>query len=309
MKLSTKSPRVIAAMLTPCSQPGQPDLDILGPWSAKLVAGGCDGLFICSSTGELPMLGRAQRRAMIATVKNAVDGRAVVYAGISAMGVADVIACANEAAEAGADVGVAMVPFFLKLAPSEMEAYFVEIADASPIPVALYHHVRMPSEINVATVARVAEHPNIVAMKDSSRDVERIPGLSSAGSGRWNIYQGSESLILESLKRGATGCVSALANAAPDWHRDLADAWDRGDHAAAEEAQRKIAALSEMFSFAALGHCFDRFAHSIRRAAHRRGLLDAKHGMIKGVEPDPEFDRQLDAHFDHIGLDRVDFSS
>jgi 4-hydroxy-tetrahydrodipicolinate synthase len=296
-------------MLTPCSQPGQPDLDVLGPWSARLVAGGCDGLFICSSTGELPLLGRAQRRAMIATVKNAVGHRAAVYAGISAMGVADAIECANDAAEAGADVGVAMVPFFLKLAPSEMEAFFVEIADASPIPVALYHHVRMPSEIDVATAARLAEHPNIVAMKDSSRDVERIPGLSSAGSGRWDVYQGSESLILESLERGATGSVSALANAAPDWHRDLADAWERSDHAAAEVAQQKIAALSEMFSFAALGHCFDRFAHSVRRAAHRRGLLDAKHGMIKGVEPDPEFDRQLDTHFDRIGLDRMDSGS
>lgn len=302
MTTSFNAARVIAAMLTPCSQPGTPDLEELGRFSRTLSDKGCDGLFVCSSTGELPLLGRADRRAMIAAVKQAVGGRAAVYAGISAMGLADAIACAHEAAEAGADVGVAMVPFFCKLAPREVEAYFVDLADASPIPLALYHHVRMPSEIAVETAARLADHPNLVAMKDTARDVARIAALSNAGTGQWNVYQGSESLILESLKLGATGCVSALANAAPDWHRELADAWDRGDVAAADAAQQKIVALGKMFSFDAIGCSFDNFAHSVRSAARRRGLFGAKHGMIKGAEVDPAFDRALDAHFEAIAL-------
>ncbi|MBX7256034.1 MAG: dihydrodipicolinate synthase family protein [Candidatus Hydrogenedentes bacterium] len=302
MTTSFNTPRVIAAMLTPCSQPGQPDLDELGRFAQALVEKGCDGLFICSSTGELPLLGRADRRAMISTVKQAVGNRAAVYAGISAMGVADVIACAREAAESGADVGVAMVPFFCKLAPREVEAYFTEIADASPIPVALYHHVRMPSEIDLETVASLRKHPNIVAIKDTARDVTRIGTLAKAGADGWDVYQGSESIILDSLECGATGCVSALANVAPDWHRELVESWLRGDCAAAEAAQKKINALGEMFSFEAVGRSFDNFAHSIRRAATRRGFLSAKHGMITGGEACPEFERQLDKHFERIGL-------
>ncbi len=300
MTAPQKKPRVIAAMLTPCSRPGEPDLAALADWAARLVAGGCDGLFVASSTGELPMLGRAHRRAMAAALKEAVGGTATVYAGVSATGAAEVLERARDAAEAGADVAVAMAPFFLKLTQNELAAYLLELADACPLPLAVYHHLRMPAEIGLATAERLAAHANVVAIKDSARDVDRIAALSSMSD--WQVYQGSEYFILESLELGATGCVSALAGAVPEWHRDLVAAWERGDRVAAEAAQQRINALAEMYACAALERGFTYFAHGVRRAALHRGLLEAEHGMIKGFEPDAVFDRQLNALFARIGL-------
>lgn len=304
---STNPPRVIAAMLTPCTQPGEPDLGELAAWAQRLVAGGCDGLFVGSSTGELPMLGREHRRSMVTAVTEAAGGTATVYAGISATGVPEALEHAHDAAAAGADVAVVMAPFFLKLAPAELQTYFLEIADGCPVPLALYHHLRMPTGIGLDTARRLAAHQNVVAIKDSARDVDRIGALASMTG--WRVYQGSEYFVLESLELGATGCVSALAGAVPEWHRDLVDAWERGDRQGAEAAQARLNELAAMYTFDALGRGFTSFAHAVRRAAQCRGMLDAPHGMTKGFEPDPEFDRQLDALFARIGLGESDIGT
>lgn len=299
----TRSARVIVAMLTPCSKVGVPCPERLGRLASTLTARGCDGLFVVSSTGEMPLLGRAQRRELIAATKAAAGGTATIYAGVSGTGIAETVAFAEDAADAGADVAVAMAPFFLKLNQPELLAYFRQLADASPLPLALYHHLRMPSTLETATVRRLAEHPKIGAIKDTSGDAQRVVALADRdGGGRLAVYQGSEFLLFESLGLGARGFVTALANVAPEWHRDLIDAWDQGKQEEAQAAQEKITRLGQMFYFDAVGRSFTHFAYALRRAAQVRGWLDGTHGMVPGFVPDAEYDRQLDAHFAESGL-------
>lgn len=303
------APRVVAAMVTPCQQAGFIDPPAAGVLARALTDAGCDGLFVASSTGEMPLLSVDHRVELVAAVRRAVGEDTLLYAGVSGLGVSDTLAITRRLADAGADVAVAMVPFFLKLSDAELLAYFRDLADESPLPLALYHHLRMPSQISLDTLQGLADHPNFLAIKDTSRDLERCRGMCNlARRGdethwrRFEVYQGSEAILHDSLAIGATGCVTALAGAVPEWHRELIDAWQRGDEATCRAAQQQITQLAQIFNLDAVGASFGHFAYALRRAVARRGWIDHSEGMVTGFEPTPAFDRQLDNLFDRCGL-------
>src|SRR5690606_7499791 len=112
--------------------------------------------FVAASTGELVLLDEDQRRTITSAAREGVASRSLVYAGVSGHGLKQTLRYARNAAADGADVAVAMAPFFLRFSQPETLAYLRAIADASPIPVALYHHPRMPTPLDVDTVARAA---------------------------------------------------------------------------------------------------------------------------------------------------------
>jgi len=156
---------VIPAMITPCRAPGVPDRAGMTNLARILVGEGCHGLFVLGSTGELPFLDEDQRCEMVIAAREGAGEKAKIYAGISGTGIKQVIGYANNAARDGADVAIAMAPFFLKLDQAGLYEYITEIADKSSIPIGIYNHLRMPSVFDIETILRLAQHPNIVAMK------------------------------------------------------------------------------------------------------------------------------------------------
>lgn len=294
---------VVAAMLTPCRAPGTVDPQGTTRLARVLVEQGCHGLFVLGSTGELPLLDEDDRAALLVAAREGAGPNARLYAGVSGTGVCQTIRYARLAAEAGADVAMIMAPFFLKFDQVELEAYVRAIADASPIPVGIYHHLRMPSVFEPATVARLAGHPNLVTMKDTSADLDRMRKLirGTAGQGL-ALFQGSEPLILPSLEAGAHGCVSALANVAPRWHRELLDAWSRGDREAAKQAQQRITHLAGLFRLEPVGRSFAHFAYVLRYAAQAQGWIESICGMTPGFKPDPAFTHAVREHLKAVGL-------
>jgi 4-hydroxy-tetrahydrodipicolinate synthase len=161
----------------------------------------------------------------------------------------------------------------------------------------------MTTPISVETVAQVAEHSNIVAIKDTSPTLERAESLISATAGsKISIMQGNESLVLSSLERGAHGMVTALAGIAPEWHARLWNAARQRDAAVANEFNDRIVELWQMFRFEEVGRSIAAFTCSIKLALQRRGWLDRVDGMLPGFTPDEAFTRLIHEHLDRVGL-------
>ena len=167
----------------------------------------------------------------------------------------------------------------------------------------MYHHVAMRTPIDVETVAKLAEHPNVVAFKDTSERMDRMGQLIAAtGHTQITLLQGSEPIILSTLQAGGHGCVSALAGIAPEWHRDLIEAFGNHDTEQAELAQSRISALWKMFEFPQMKRSFSYFARSLAVATKYRGWCESADTVVPGFEPDAEFDAAIEKHIRGCGL-------
>lgn len=288
------TPHLIAALVTPFTTDHRVDRASLTALVRHLQQGGVEEFFAVGSTGEAPLLDDDERLAIIETVRAAAP-RGVVYAGISGAGPRAAIRLARAARAAGANFGVLMSPNFIALDQAQLGAYCETVADASELPLALYHHLRMPTPFTVPTVARLAAHPNIIALKDTSGgDHNRCAEILAATAGQsFEFYQGVEKLVLPTLVAGGHGCVVAQGCIAPQLFRGLFDAWHRGDRAGAEVAQGKITALWEIFSRPEVRQSFCHFLYTLKLPLHQRGVLATTTCATPGVQLAPEFERMV----------------
>ncbi len=287
-------PHLIAALVTPFTTDHCVDRASLTALVRYLQQGGVEEFFAVGSTGEAPLLDDDERLAIIETVRAAAP-RGVVYAGISGAGPRAAIRLARAARAAGANFGVLMSPNFIALDQAQLGAYCETVADASELPLALYHHLRMPTPFTVPTVARLAAHPNIIALKDTSGgDHNRCAEILAATAGQsFEFYQGVEKLVLPTLVAGGHGCVVAQGCIAPRLFRGLFDAWHRSDRAGAEIAQGKITALWEIFSRPEVRQSFCHFLYTLKLPLHQGGVLATTTCATAGVQLAPEFERMV----------------
>lgn len=299
---SPSPPRLIAALVTPFTTGGDLDRPSLHRLVAHLRSAGIDEFFAVGSTGEAPLLDERDRLAVIETVRAAAPG-GIVYAGITGLGHRHAIRNAGDAARAGADIGVLMTPFFVALDQEQLVAYVRAVADASPVPLALYHHLRMTTPIAVPTAARLAEHPNIIALKDTSGgDHNRCSEVLAATAGRnFLFFQGVEKLVLPTLAAGGHGCVVAQACIAPQLFRALFTAWQSGQRRRAEELQLQINALWEIFGRPGVKQSFAHFLHTLKLPLQQRGVIATTAGAVPGVCFTAEFEQMItDFMHDHL---------
>lgn len=275
--------------------------------AAHLSQSGCDGLFVASSTGEAIFLDEQDRRILTVAAREGVTEGTTIYVGVSALGIRQTVRYAKNAAADGADVAVVMAPFFLKVSQRELKAYLRTIADEVPIPVALYHHPRIPTPVEIETVVELAAHPNVVAIKDTSGTVERATTLLRATAGmKISVLQGSEGVLNESLAAGAHGAVAALACMAPEWFAGLYATHRKKDLEMANEFASRIRRLCGVFEFPEMGESIAAFAHAIKLGARKRGWLERVEGMLTGYKPATDFEKRVVNHFDGVGLPRLE---
>lgn len=236
--------RVLCAMITPFTPSGALDLDGAQRLAAHLVAHGCDGLVLSGTTGESPTTTDAEKSALISAVRRAVGTRATIVAGVGTADTAHTAELARAAEKAGADGLLVSAPYYSLPPQDAVEAHFLRIADATDLPLALYD---IPSRTGVRiapeSLLRLAEHPRIVAVKDCSQDFlaaqKLIPRTGLA------YYAGCDELNLALYAVGGAGCVSTVANVAPDRVRAVLDAFDAGDTAEAARLQQRLTPLIE----------------------------------------------------------------
>lgn len=231
---------VYPPMVTPTrDETGGVDVDVLETYTDYLLDGGVHGLFPCGSIGEFASLTREERRTVVETVADRAD--VPVLAGCGATALDDVVAHATDAAAAGADAAVVVTPYYLSAGPSGLEAFFRAVADAAPLPVVLYHIPRLTGRtLPAATVASLADHPNVVGIKDSSGDMGYHARLLDATPEGFAVAQGSSPLALASLDAGADVVVSGASDVFPAAVVALYEAVRDGDHARALRIQTDV---------------------------------------------------------------------
>ncbi|MET7295241.1 4-hydroxy-tetrahydrodipicolinate synthase [Streptomyces griseoloalbus] len=236
--------RTLCAMITPFTPTGALDLDGAQELADHLVTRGCDGLVLSGTTGESPTTTDAEKSALITAVRRAIGTRATIVAGIGTPDTLHTVELAREAEKAGADGLLVVAPYYSRPPQDAIEAHFRRIADATDLPLALYDiPARTGIRIEPDTLLRLAGHPRIVAVKDCSYDflaAQKV--LSRTGLA---YYAGCDEHNLALYAVGGAGCVSTVANVAPDHVRAVLDAFDAGETARAAHLQQQVVPLIE----------------------------------------------------------------
>jgi 4-hydroxy-tetrahydrodipicolinate synthase len=207
-------PGIIPAVTTPFDANGAVDTAGLAANVRFLLDAGVHGIVGTGTMGEAGSLSAAERRLVLETVVEAVDGAVPVIAGISAGTAGAAIAYARDAA--GIDAVMCLPPLGYRADLAELIAYYEAVADGTGLPVMLYNNpeasgVDLRAEQIVAIADRV---PGIVAVKECSGDVRRIPALIAAAP-QLEILVGGDDWALEGFAAGATGWVTGVADVAP----------------------------------------------------------------------------------------------
>ncbi|WP_129309787.1 4-hydroxy-tetrahydrodipicolinate synthase [Streptomyces sp. L2] len=236
--------RVLCAMITPFTAQGALDPDGARRLARHLVAEGCDGLVLSGTTGESPTTTDAEKAELITAVRDAVGSRVPLVAGVGTADTRHTVELALAAGEAGADGVLVVTPYYSRPPQDAVEAHFLEVADASRVPVMLYDIPgRTGTRIEPDTMIRLAAHPRIVAVKDCSYDVlgtQKVLARTDLA-----YYAGCDEHILALRAVGAAGCVSTIANAVPSHVAAVLAAYDAGDTARATELQLRLTPLTD----------------------------------------------------------------
>src|SRR5690554_227240 len=208
-----KPGQVLTAMITPMKKDGSVDNKQAVTIAQSLVNNGSDGLVISGTTGESPTLSFDEKVQLFSEIVNELGGSAEVIAGTGSYNTAESIALTNAAEKAGVDGIMLVTPYYNKPSQEGLYQHFNKIAEKSSLPIMLYN---VPGRTNVNllpdTVARLAEIPNIIAIKEASGDLEQVSYLRTLTPDDFLIYSGDDALTLPILSIGGCGVVSVAAH-------------------------------------------------------------------------------------------------
>jgi 4-hydroxy-tetrahydrodipicolinate synthase len=219
---------LLTAMVTPFSEDGKVDYQQAAELAVKLVDDGCDGLVVTGTTGETSTLTDEENVGMFRAVKEAVGGRAAIIAGTGTNDTAHSVHLSKQAAEVGVDGLLLVTPYYNKPSQAGVRAHFETVASATDVPVMLYD-IPGRSSIQIApdTMIRLAEHPNIVAVKDAKADFAAATRVMAQTDQLF--YSGDDGLTLQWLALGAVGLVGVTTHVATRRFRELIDAVNAND--------------------------------------------------------------------------------
>lgn len=235
---------VATAIVTPLTPDGI-DFEAFGRLIDWQIEQGVNAIVAAGTTGEGSTLTDEEHRAVIKFTVDRVAGRIPVIAGTGSNDTAYAIELTKYACDAGADAMLVVSPYYNKATQKGLIASFTAIADASTKPVILYNvPSRTGCNILPATAAALAEHPNIVAMKEASGNISQIAELAALTRGKMDIYSGNDDQIVPVLSLGGKGVISVLSNVLPSETVEICDRFFRGDVAGSAELQLDLLALT-----------------------------------------------------------------
>lgn len=230
------------AMVTPFAQ-GKVDEPAVDRLVDFLAAGAVDGIVVAGSTGEGATLTAAERRRLYDQVREAAGGRCRLIAGTGTNDTAASIERTREALAARYDGAMLVVPYYNKPTPAGQIAHFTAVADAVDIPIVLYNVPgRTGSNMLPETVARLAAHPRIVAVKEASGSLDQVSAIRHACD--ITVLSGDDSLTLPMLAVGARGVISVVGNVAPREMREMLVHFEAGRAEEAEAMHRRLLPLA-----------------------------------------------------------------
>lgn len=238
--------RVITAMVTPFDEHGALDLDVAATLANWLVENGSDGLVLCGTTGESPVLTDSEEVAFTKAVREAVSVPLVL--GTGSNDTAYAVKATRRAADLGVDGVLVVTPYYNRPPQSGLEAHFRTVAAATDLPVVLYDiPARTGRKVSTEVLVRLVEDVgNIVAVKDAAGDPAEAARLVALAPEGFELYSGDDALTLPLLAVGGVGVISVASHWAGRQLGELIVAFEKGDVAT---ATRINAGLIESYDY------------------------------------------------------------
>ena len=204
---------VLPALVTPFDASGALDLAALGTLMGSLRAAGVTGWVPCGSSGEYYFMSDAEREAVLRFVKDFALPGEVLIAGTNAPHTAGVIANTQAAKAMGYDTVLLAVPFYTKPTQAEIINHFNAVLDACDVNIVLYSYLGKDGvEIEWQALDALADHPRIIAIKESSGSLQRAIGIATRYAGRVQLVSGSDDIALDFMLWGADAWICGPAN-------------------------------------------------------------------------------------------------
>lgn len=206
--------RLLTAMITPFDMEGRVDYAQAEKLAHDLIETGTDTLVVCGTTGESPTLTWDEEYQLFLVLKQAIAGKAKIIAGTGSNCTSEAIAATQKAAHLGLDGSLQVTPYYNKPPQDGLYAHFQAIAAASPeLPIILYNVPgRTGCKLEPDTVAKLAEIPNIVAIKEATGDLDQASHIRSITPPEFTLYSGDDSLTLPLMAVGAKGVISVASH-------------------------------------------------------------------------------------------------
>ena len=272
---------IIPPMITPLNPDFSLDKENTENLLDHLIKGGVHGVFILGTTGEFSGLSTQVKEELITLTCKKVGNQIPVLVGITHCAWDESIHLAKLASNLGATALVAAPPFYMNIGQSELEDYYLKLADTIDLPLLLYN---MPSHtgivIEVLTVKSLSEHPNIIGIKDSGGDLSYFKDLCHKfeGQQKFRIFVGPEEILAPTLKMGGHGGVTGGANLFPEFYVEAFGAFEQKDEKRLGELQDCIGFLSEQL-----------YENATYKSSYLKGLKAAMslEGLCNGVLAPP----------------------
>ena len=255
-----------------------------------------DAVVVCGTTGESSTLTDDEHKECIEYVVKKVNGRVPVIAGTGSNDTAYAVDLSKHACDAGADALLLVTPYYNKANPKGMIKNFLTVADAVTKPVILYNvPTRTSCNLTTAVYKELAEHENIVAVKEASGNIHDILELAAECGDSLDIYSGNDDQIVPLLSVGAKGVISVIANVMPAETHDICQLWFDGKIKESAELQLKLFDLiNKLFievnpipvktAMSLMGFCTDEFRLPLyeMEESNKEKLIAAmkKHGLF-----------------------------
>lgn len=234
---------IIPPVVTPFTNDQELDLAKLKAHVDWQIECGVHGIFVLGTTGEFYALDEKEKQTVVATAVAHCRGRSPVFAGTGAETTREVVRLTKMAEKEGADGVSVITPYFIKPSQAELFDHFRKVAESTKLPVVLYNNPGTCAGLSIEpdTVARLAELPNVVGIKDSSGDLQNtIEILRNTSRDKFGVLNGRDTLILAALQAGVQGAIPASCNIAPELCVGLYESFAKGDLTAAREFQARL---------------------------------------------------------------------
>lgn len=241
---------IITAMVTPMHADETVHYDALRRQTQRQLNGGVHGLFALGTNGEAYVLDETEKLKTAQTVIDEAAGKVPVLVGTGCISTRETVALSRKVQQLGADALSIVCPYFAAASQEDLYGHYAAIAEAVDIPILLYNiPMRTGVNLEAETVARLAQIPNIIGVKDSSGSFDQILKYIAKTPDDFTVLAGTDSLVLWTLMAGGRGGICGVANVFPKILSSIYDLWTAGDLQGAQKAQEAIRPFRECFKF------------------------------------------------------------
>jgi len=261
----------------------------------RQIDNGAHFLVPVGTTGENPTLDTRERIRMVEILVEEAKAQVPVLAGCGGYNTREVVHLAHEMQKAGADGLLSVTPYYNKPTQEGIVQHFKAIAGATPLPVVLYNIAgRTGVNIETPTVARLAQVPNIIGIKEASGSLSQMCDVLRSVPSDFLVLSGDDALTLPLMAVGGRGVISVVSNQIPKEMSQMVEAAERNDFAAARAIHNRIIGLMQI-------NFIEGNPGPVKYAMAAMGLLEEMY-RLPIVSPKPESKAKIDAVLKELGL-------